>query len=299
MGYLTDQWIFFFFVYCFFGWIWECSYVSIRTKKLTNRGFVRGPVLPIYGSGAVLMVWVGLPLMEHPVIMFFAGMICASTLEYFTGDIMYKLFKVRYWDYSECFLNLKGHICLKASVCWGVFTLATNYYLHKPVERMVLKIPVDYLHLIVMVFLIIFVADYSLAFKAALDLRDVIIAYEQFREELERMEKRLDVAIAFAEDDVNKSKMRIAERVENIEKRFETALSENMSPETKEKLLEQIEEYKKNSALMKARLEDFNKKRNAMLRNMIRNNPLSSEKFSDVLDEIKKKAVEYSRKINK
>lgn len=298
MGYLADQWVFFFFCYSFCGWIWECCYVSIRTKKLTNRGFVRGPVLPIYGSGAVLMVAVGLPLMDHPVIMFFAGMICASILEYFTGDVMYKLFKVRYWDYSECFLNVNGHICLKASICWGFFTLGTNYYLHKPVEKLVLNIPGNWLDIIVMLMVIAFVADYSLAFRAALDLRDVIIAYEQFKEELERMEKRMDVAIAFAEDDKNRAKLMLTERLEAMENKFEEALSANISPETKEKLVEQINEYKKKSMLMKARLDELNKKRNAMMRNMIRNNPLSSEKFAEALEEIKKRATEYSRKIN-
>ena len=53
MIYTTDQWIFFFFIYCFFGWIWESSFVSIRTKKLTNRGFMRGPFIPIYGCGNI------------------------------------------------------------------------------------------------------------------------------------------------------------------------------------------------------------------------------------------------------
>ena len=138
MNYSIDQWVIFFFIYCFIGWIWECSYVSIRTKELTNRGFMRGPVLPIYGFGAVLMVWVGLPLMAHPVIMFFVGLLCASTMESFTGDIMQRLFKVRYWDYTGCLLNIKGHVCLKASLAWGTFTLLMNYFVHKPIERVVL-----------------------------------------------------------------------------------------------------------------------------------------------------------------
>lgn len=270
--------------------------MSIRTKKLTNRGFVRGPVLPIYGSGAVVMVWVGLPLMNHPVLMFFAGMICASTLEFFTGDVMYKLFKVRYWDYSKCFLNIKGHICLKASVCWGVFTLATNYYIHKPVERFVLKIPVDWLHIIVMLLLIVFVADFSLAFRAALDLRDVIIAYEQLKEEFDRLEKRMDVVLAFAQDDRDKAKMRFAERMDEIEKRIDEVIESNMSPETREKFREQIEEFKKNSNMMRARMEAFSRKRNAILRNMIRNNPLSSDKFATIVEEIRSRAHEYNRK---
>lgn len=324
MSYSLDQWLMFFFIYCFIGWIWECSYVSIRTKKLTNRGFMRGPVLPIYGSGAVLMVFVGMPLIKYPVAMFFAGLICASTLEYFTGDIMQRLFKVRYWDYSDCFLNVKGHICLKASLAWGTFTIIMNYFAHKPIEKLVLGITDNVLHTIVFIFTIAFVADYSLAFKTAMDLRDVIIAMEHFRDEMERMERRLDVAIAFAEDSKNqaiakamdntvKAKLRMEEQMDEIERKVEIAkeklsaasLMEELSSlkneygesmETKRlEMLEQIAEIKLTTVVTRTKLQESAKKRGAMYRHMVRNNPLSSDKFSEVLDEIKIRVNEHKK----
>ena len=116
--------------------------------------------------------------------------------------------------------------------------------------RFVLKIPVDWLHIIVMLLLIVFVADFSLAFRAALDLRDVIIAYEQLKEEFDRLEKRMDVVLAFAQDDRDKAKMRFAERMDEIEKRIDEVIESNMSPETREKFREQIEEFKKNSNII-------------------------------------------------
>ena len=329
MSYSLDQWLIFFYIYCFIGWIWECSYVSIRTKKLTNRGFMRGPVLPIYGSGAILMVLVGMPLIDHPVAMFFAGLVCASTLEYFTGDIMQRLFKVRYWDYSKCFLNLKGHICLKASLAWGVFTILMNYFAHKPIERMVLSVSENILHVVVLVFTIAFVADYSLAFKTAMDLRDVIIAMDKFKEELDRMEKRLDVAIAFAEDsrhqateafvakvedNTAKAKLRMEERMIELENKVEEAkkkLSEsklvdeinNLKEEYNEnleqkrlELLEQISEIKLANAVMRNRLQESAKRRGALYRHMVRNNPLTSERFDEILEEIKIRVNEHKKR---
>jgi len=304
--------------------------VSIRTKKLTNRGFMTGPVLPIYGFGAITMVWVGMPLMGQPVAMFFAGLVCASTLEFFTGDVMQRLFKVRYWDYSDCFLNIKGHICFKASLAWGVFTLLMNYFAHKPIERMVLQIPENVLHPLVFVLVMVFVADYSLAFKTAMELRNVIISLEAFREELERMERRMDVAIAFAEDSrhqakealiakvedstkqaqeaimskvgdgTKQAKLMLSERMEALEARFEEAREKLTALELEEEkkrqdFLEQIAEYRVNNAVMRKRLEESAKRRGALYRHMIRNNPLSSDKCKEALAEIKAKVEEYKK----
>ena len=228
MIYTTDQWMFFFFIYCFFGWIWESSFVSIRTKKLTNRGFMRGPFIPIYGCGCVLMMAVGAPLMAHPIAMYFTGMICATVMEFITGDMMLRIYRVRYWDYTGRFLNIKGHVCLAASILWGFFTLLMNYVGKKPIERRVMMIPSEWLHVIVLILLIYFVADFSLSFKTALDLRDVIIAMERFRDEIERMEKRMDVMIAFADDAKNQAVEAITEKVEEKKEQAKLRLEERM-----------------------------------------------------------------------
>ena len=119
--------MFFFFTYCFLGWIIESTWVSLHQKRFVNRGFLRGPFIPIYGCGAMTLVLVGTPLLKWPVAVFFGGMISASILEYFTGAAMEAIFKVRYWDYSDKPLNLNGHICAFTSVCWGGLSLLVDY----------------------------------------------------------------------------------------------------------------------------------------------------------------------------
>ncbi len=325
MNYTPDQWLLFFFIYCFIGWIWESGFVSIRTKKLTNRGFMRGPFIPIYGCGCVLMMAVGAPLMDRPVLMYFAGMICASVMEFITGDMMLRLFKVRYWDYSDRFLNIKGHICLAASLLWGVFTLLMNYLGKPPIERQIMMIPQQTAHTIVIVLVIYFTADFSLSFKTALDLRDVIIAMEAFKEEIERMQKRMDVAIAFADDTRQQAKdalndkieeskeqarLHLEERLDELQKRMEYAslrLSEvdkglehkkeesvRLIQNRKQELLDQIEEYRLNTELMRRRFAESAKRRGALYRNMIRNNILVSDRFGESLEDIKRKVEEYT-----
>src|SRR5574344_2410179 len=122
-SYNIIQWFFFFYFYCFLGWIWESSYVSVCDKKLTNRGFLNGPLLPIYGSGACIILMATLPVKGSIVLIFIFGMTAATVLEYITGSVMESIFKIRYWDYSNEKFNLNGHICLLCSFAWGVFSV--------------------------------------------------------------------------------------------------------------------------------------------------------------------------------
>ena len=93
------QWLLFFYIYCFAGWIFESAYVSIKERRLVNRGFLRLPLLPLYGTGAVMMLLVSLPIQDHLVLVYIAGVGAATLLEYVTGWAMEGLFKVRYWDF--------------------------------------------------------------------------------------------------------------------------------------------------------------------------------------------------------
>ena len=131
----------YFFFYSFVGWIWESSYVSILTKRLTNRGFLTGPMLPIYGSGAVVMLCATYPVQSSDIGIFLLGLIVATILEYVTGVVMEALFQVRYWDYSDKKFNLQGHICLSSSLAWGVFTLLLIRVVHPRISALLEKIP--------------------------------------------------------------------------------------------------------------------------------------------------------------
>ena len=114
--YTLTEWIFIFCVYSVVGFIWETLFCSFRERKLVNRGFMKGPFLPIYGFGVCSMLVAASPFEGHVVLACVSGMICATVLEYVTGDLMEHLFKVRYWDYSKEKFNLNGYICLGASL---------------------------------------------------------------------------------------------------------------------------------------------------------------------------------------
>ncbi len=196
--YSVVQWLFFFYFYCFIGWCIESTYVSVRTKKLTNRGFMRGPFLPLYGSGGIMMLVVSMPFQDSIVKTYLAGCVGATVLEYITGVTMEALFKVRYWDYSKQKFNFQGHVCLGTSLSWGFLTILMTELVHVPVEKLVLSIPGRALTVVTVVLTVVIAVDFALSFKAAIDLRDILIKMEQAKLELMHIQEALDEMFAAA-----------------------------------------------------------------------------------------------------
>lgn len=301
--YTIVQWVFFFYFYCLFGWVFESTYVSMKKRRFVNRGFMRGPFLPLYGSGGIMMLLVSAPFQDNLLLVYIAGCIGATVLEYITGVIMEALFKVRYWDYSNQPFNFQGHICLGSSLAWGALTVFMTQFLHKPVEQFVLSIPMEILSPITFLLTLIIVADFSLSFKAAMDIRDILIKMEKAKEEVERMSKRLDVMIAIANDEMENWKQEQGEKWDvlkmDMEDRFENlkeAISERQGgrlENIKEEMLELREKYHINKEMthqLKSFI-DFYK------RDMLLGNPMmASRKFKEALEELKEAVSEKKNK---
>ena len=135
------QFLWIFFVYAFLGWCTEVSYAALRTGKFVNRGFLNGPVCPIYGCG-VVVVLAGLePLKGNFVLLFLGSVVLTSVLELATGFVLEKLFRQRWWDYSDKPFNLGGYICLEFSIMWGLACLFVVDILHPSIEFFIRLIP--------------------------------------------------------------------------------------------------------------------------------------------------------------
>lgn len=301
--YTITQWLFFFYFYCFFGWIFESAFVSIKSKKFVNRGFMRGPFLPIYGSGAIMMLVVSMPFQDNLVLTYLAGCVGATALELVTGMAMEALFKVRYWDYSDQKFNYKGHICLSSTVAWGFLTIFMTEFLHKGVERVILAIPYGIVTGITVVVSVYIIIDFTLSFKTALDLRDILIGLEKARAEMERIQKRLDVIVAVANDEIEsrkqESNLRIEELMDSIEGRF-TSLRERVKRNPSEFLddvRDEITELRNRYTIEKEHRMQFKGLKDFYQRNMIKGNPtMYSKRFSEALEELKKAAEERKKK---
>lgn len=228
--YTLTQWLFLFYFYCFLGWCVESAHVSIRQRPphWVNRGFMRGPFLPLYGSGAIMMLVVSAPFQHNLILTYVAGCIGATILEYITGVMMEALFKVRYWDYSNQPFNFQGHICLGTTLAWGGLTILMTRIIHRPIESLLYLIPLNWLSVFVFVLTVFIAADFALSFRAALDIRDILLAMEKVKEEMAHMQKRLDVIAAVTEEEIGQyrsaAEMRIEELASGIEDRLSRML---------------------------------------------------------------------------
>lgn len=202
--YTTGQWVLLFFFYCFCGWVWESCYVSLRQRHWVNRGFLHGPLLPIYGSGAILILLATIPVADDLRLVWLFGMAAATALEYVTGAVMERIFKVRYWDYSNQKFNLNGHICLTSSAAWGFFSILLVRFLHPPAARLLTRVPALCVDPLAHILTIAFTVDVVRSVQAALDLRDLLARAAEENEDLRRLAKRAEVYAAFAKDDLRR-----------------------------------------------------------------------------------------------
>lgn len=183
--YTIIQWMLFFYIYCFLGWCVESSIVSYSQKRWVNRGYLTLPMLPIYGLGAIVVLFVSLPVRNFVILVYFFGMIAATILEYITGWAMESILKVKYWDYTGKFGNIKGRICLTSSLFWGVLSIFMTYIIHSPIEKFVLSLPVFILNFSVTVISVMFLVDFIISTKKALDFKNMLEYMAKTREKIE------------------------------------------------------------------------------------------------------------------
>ena len=126
-----------FFIYSFIGWVVEVIYYGVTEGKFINRGFLNGPLCPVYGLGFYTALWFFEPLKSNVALIFFGGATACTVVELITGVILYKIFHLRWWDYSDYKMNLKGFICLRFYIYWGIASTLGIYALHPAVLKFI------------------------------------------------------------------------------------------------------------------------------------------------------------------
>lgn len=180
---------FYFFMYSCAGWVIESIYCSVAAKKWINRGFLTGPLCPIYGTGAVVLAVLVNPLKEYlharvpdgfgyDLLAFAAvvaaGMVLCDIVEFITSVLLEKMFHARWWDYSNKLLNIQGRICLMHTVYWGIATAAFLYLVHPLVDSVGRNIPARAIYLSLLIILAVFAVDLFNAVKNAMDVKKLM-----------------------------------------------------------------------------------------------------------------------------
>lgn len=256
-----------FYVYSVLGWIWESSYVSIKSKKLVNRGFVTGPVCTIYGVGAVT-VYVTLHNFDRQwVLLFLLGSLLATILEYVTAVVMEQIFHTRWWDYTNKKFNFQGRICLGSSVGWGFFTLIMFVVLQPAVEWIVNLVTQQMGQILIIAATMIYAVDFTFAAisagqlgrkleqleKAAVEMYSELhkskfyITAEEFMERLESYR-------------TNFSKISVKDRMEELRAQMEARLEEAGITVQTEQIMDKLKNVMEKSSTVFSR-NNFNTRR--------------------------------------
>ena len=249
-SYTWYQWLCFFYLYCFAGWVFESAYVSIQQKRLVNRGFLRLPLLPLYGTGAVMMLWVSLPFQDSLFLVYFSGVLAATALEYVTGWAMERLFKMKYWDYSNQKFNLNGYICLSSSIAWGFLTIFLTEVLHPPVSRFALGLPAGAVIGGVLIISVFFLEDTVQSVRDALDLGRALEAMTSIRAELDDVQVQLALLKAETADRLDEYREDAAQRLNDYWEDAAQRLSDY-----REDAAQRLSDYREDAALQVERLK--------------------------------------------
>lgn len=133
-------WFFYFVIYSFIGWLYESTLCSITGKKLVNRGFLNGPICPVYGVGAVLVIFTFYGEQMKFLPLFLSSMVLTTTVEYLTSVILERLFHAKWWDYTGRPFNIHGRVYLLGAIVFATLSVLVVTYVHPFISSLVKSI---------------------------------------------------------------------------------------------------------------------------------------------------------------
>jgi len=148
-----------FIIYSFIGWSIEVVGKLIEKHKFINRGFLVGPICPIYGWGCIAIILLLSKYKSSPIVLFLMAIIICSILEYFTSYFMEKLFHVRWWDYTRRKYNINGRICAETMIPFGLLGCLVVYVVNPIFAGLLNKIPVNTLNILAIIIFTLYIID--------------------------------------------------------------------------------------------------------------------------------------------
>lgn len=185
------QTLYWFFLYGCIGWGVEVVYAAIKERRLVNRGFLCGPICPIYGCGMVVLNWTVAALAPSgegksvsTVAVFFVGMVLTTAIELVGGWTLFKIYHIRWWDYSNMKFNIGGYICPQFSLLWGLGSVLMIKVIHPLLARGSSPMPFNIMLIVDVVLLVLFVVDVAASTAAAIGLNKYLREIDELRAKL-------------------------------------------------------------------------------------------------------------------
>ncbi len=178
------KYLWFFIIYAFLGWCVEVAYHVVTSGKFVNRGFLNGPVCPIYGFGMIILIFCLEDLSKNFFLLFLGAFLLTSTLELVTGFILEKVFNDKWWDYNDMPFNIKGYVCLFFSIIWGLAGIFMIDIIHPSISKFVSIFNSNIGNIILIILLAYFIADFFITILGIMKIKKHMRILEEIAEKL-------------------------------------------------------------------------------------------------------------------
>ena len=269
------QAVWIFIIYAFLGWCSEVAFAAVNKGKFVNRGFLNGPVCPIYGVGMLIVVLCLWNLRDRPLLLFLGSALLTTALEFVTGFVLERFFHDKWWDYSDMPFNIKGYVCLKFTILWGLAASFIIGAIHRFIYMLIEKTPFVLGAILLAVFSAAFIADFIVTLTA-----------------LAKLPKKLK-AMAEAERALRAVSDKIGENISDTTIAAKEK-GEALAEENKPRLEELKAEYEKKKKELSAMLE-----RNFVQRRIFKAFPnLKNGRYKAIFDRISELKLKVTEKGN-
>lgn len=210
-------------IYGFFGWIYESILCSVKQRKWINRGMLRGPICPIYGFGALAVIFSLQNVVHNPIALYLSSMVLTCTLEYFTSWVLEKLFHTKWWDYSYMRFQLNGRVCLAGALVFAALSMLLMYGIHPRVVTYFAGFDIQFRAGVAVTLFAVFITDIVTTVMSLLKMNEHV---RHIQEHISIVQAELEERLQTASDEL-KDKLR-----EDAELRISTMLDNLMSKKT-------------------------------------------------------------------
>ena len=266
-------WIFI--IYAFLGWCSEVAFAAVNKGKFVNRGFLNGPVCPIYGVGMLIVVLCLWNLRDRPLLLFLGSALLTTALEFVTGFVLERFFHDKWWDYSDMPFNIKGYVCLKFTILWGLAASFIIGAIHRFIYMLIEKTPFVLGVILLAVFSAAFIADFTVTLTALVKLPNKLKAMAEAERALRAVSDKIG-------ENISDTTIAAKEK------------GEALAEENKPRLEELKAEYEKKKQELSAMLE-----RNFVQRRIFKAFPnLKNGRYKAIFDRISELKLKVTEKGN-
>lgn len=207
-------WIFL--IYAFIGWCAEVAFAAVNEGVFVNRGFLNGPYCPIYGAGVLTVVALLEPLKENAILLFAGSLLLTSILEYLTGFVLEKVFGNKWWDYSDMPFNIRGYVCLKFSIMWGLGCMFIVHEVHPHIMHLIRWVPQKVGITLAVLLVAAFAADLLVTVNTILNFNKKLRMLEEIAAGMHKVSDEIGEDIFERVSDIQKDVSGARSRVEEL-----------------------------------------------------------------------------------